>query len=69
MYPCPRETCKGFHPLGNVTGNASCWHQSWFPDGIHDSADYQFDDEGGCFDQGKVLCTQGANGPLCGTCE
>ena len=69
VYECVRSTCKGTE-INNATGNQSCWHLMWFPDtDDFDDASFTFDDDDGCNDQGKLMCTKGASGPLCGTCE
>ena len=62
IYECARNTCRG-GKFKNATGNASCWHQAAYGDSLDNP-----DDDGGCRDAG-LLCTEGANGPLCGTCE
>jgi hypothetical protein len=32
------------------------------------SSEHSFDDDAGCDDADEMLCTEGAGGPLCGTC-
>ena len=64
IYQCSRETCKGAL-VTNSSGNQSCWHQAAFVKGSLSGED----DDSGCNDQGHLLCTTGANGYLCGTCE
>ena len=65
IYECSRSTCKGPSST-NSSGNSSCWHQEEFKR----TADQdEYDDDLGCNDPGRVMCTEGASGPLCGTCE
>jgi len=60
IYKCPRATCD----LSKDKQNASCFDQPhYFTD---DDAD---DDLVGRCASADVLCTEGAQGPLCGTCE
>ena len=73
IYECYRGACKG-PSLSNTTGNQSCWHQLTFAqaEGLGGGAGGGLsgeDDDGGCHDQGKIMCTEGSNGPFCGTCE
>jgi hypothetical protein len=63
IYKCSRETCKGA-VVANSSGNNSCWHQAAFL-----TENSGTDDDSGCNDQGQILCSKGANGYLCGTCE
>ena len=66
LYKCSRDTCKGSDP-SNFTGNASCWHEARFPE--EDDATFVTDDANGCNDESRLLCSNGASGPLCGTCD
>ena len=54
IYECPRETCKG------AKSNSSCWKYAAYNQSnpIHTSCN-----------AAKLLCTEGAYGPLCGSCE
>ena len=68
IYECSRDTCKGGRGDENGTlSNSSCWHVLNYAE--EDDKSYEQDDIMGCNDQRKTLCTPGANGPLCGTCE
>jgi hypothetical protein len=55
LYSCPRLTCKG----GN--SNGSCWGYAAYNTSQSSDADV-------C-DADALLCTEGAIGPLCGSCD
>jgi transposase-like protein len=60
VYQCPRETCKGSTPT------SKCWRYDAYVNNTSISLD-----SGGADDcsSSNYLCSKGAYGPLCGSCD
>ena len=76
IFECSRSTCKGPSLVSsNDTASArrrlaietvhpddlACWRQEAFENA-------SLTTKGTCSDSDAILCTEGAGGPLCGTC-
>jgi hypothetical protein len=60
IYLCPRETCKGVKNQSDV-----CWQYSTYESILNGSKELTSKK---CVDA-DLLCTVGAYGPLCGSCD